>query len=69
MKAGIAQSLEESNVESDGRQNLFAFHRDKEKVFSIECKEITYHLMPAYAFYFSSMRTHINLQKLVEKMH
>ena len=38
-------------------------------MFTIECKEITYHLMPAFVFYFSSMRMNINLQKLVDKMH
>ena len=30
---------------------------------------MTYHLMPAYVFYFSSMRMNISLLKLVEKMH
>ena len=33
------------------------------------CREISYHLMPAYVFYFTSMSMNINLQKLVEKMH
>ena len=52
-----------------GSQNIFAYTHDKERVFSIECKEISYQLMPAYVFYFSNMRMSVNLHKLVDQMH
>ena len=57
-----------NNTDSQRTHNIFAFANDLEKVFNIECKQITYQLMPAYVFYLSSMRMNINLQRLVHRI-